>query len=75
MFSVKLLVFAEPVTYVPNNLHLIILIVIIIIKSIIINCYNSYNMLYVYKYSVHINLLCMLKVRVRWCTCSLWRML
>ena len=48
---------------------------IIIIKSIIINCYNSYNMLYVYKYSVHINLLCMIKVRVRWCTCSLWRML
>ena len=27
------------------------------------------------KYSVHIYLLCMIKVRVKWCTCSLWRML
>ena len=30
--------------------------------------------MYVYKYCVHIILyiLCMIKVRVRWCTCSLW---
>ena len=47
---------------VPNNLYLIILIVsfyIIITRTI---------QMYVY-------LLCMIKVRVRWCTCSLWRML
>ena len=25
--------------------------------------------------SIHIYLLCMIKVRVRWCSCSLWRML
>ena len=32
--------------------------------------------MYVYnKYSVDIYLLCMIKARVRWCTCSLWRML
>ena len=30
--------------------------------------------MYIYKYSVHICLLCMIK-RVRWCTCSLWRTL
>ena len=29
----------------------------------------------IYKYSVDIYLLCMIKIRVRWCTCSLWRML
>ena len=27
--------------------------------------------MYVYKYSVDIYLLCMIKVRIRWCTCSL----
>ena len=26
------------------------------------------------KYSVDMYLLCMIKARVRWCTCSLWRM-
>ena len=31
--------------------------------------------MYVYKYSVNIYLLCMIKFRVRWCTCSIWRML
>ena len=31
---------------------------------------NSYNMC-VYKYMVDKYLLCMIKVRVRWCTCSL----
>ena len=31
--------------------------------------------MYVYKYSVDMFLLCMIKARVRWCTCSLWRML
>ena len=31
--------------------------------------------MYVYKYSVDVYLLCMIKVRVRWYTCSLWRML
>ena len=30
--------------------------------------------MYVYKYTVDIYLLCMIKVRIRWCTCSLWRM-
>ena len=30
---------------------------------------------YVYKYSVDMYLLCMIKARVRWCTFSLWRML
>ena len=28
-----------------------------------------------YKYSIDIYLLCMIKIRVRWYTCSLWRML
>ena len=32
-------------------------------------------LIYVYKYSVTIYLLCMIKFRVRWCTCSMWRML
>ena len=27
--------------------------------------------MYVYKYSVDIYLLCIIKIRVRWCTCSL----
>ena len=27
-----------------------------------------------YKYGVDMYLLCMIKVRARWCTCSLWRM-
>ena len=31
--------------------------------------------MYVYKYSIDIYLLCMIKVRIRWCTGSLWRML
>ena len=31
--------------------------------------------MYAYKYSVDIYFLCMIKFRVRWCTCSLWRML
>ena len=31
--------------------------------------------MHVYKYSVDMYLLCMIKVRVRWCTCSQWRML
>ena len=31
--------------------------------------------MYVYKYSVDKNSFCMIKARVRWCTCSLWRML
>ena len=30
--------------------------------------------MYVYKYSVDMYLLCMMKAKVRWCTCSLWRM-
>ena len=30
---------------------------------------------FVYKYSVDMYLLCMIKVRVRWSTCSLWKML
>ena len=29
--------------------------------------------MYVYKYSVDMYLFCMIKARVRWCTCSLWR--
>ena len=33
---------------------------------------NYYICMYVYKYSVDKYLLCMIKVRVRWCTCSLW---
>ena len=33
------------------------------------------NTIDVYKYSVHIYLLCVIKVRVKWCSCSLWRML
>ena len=31
--------------------------------------------MYVYKYNVDIYLLCVIKFRVRWCTCSMWRML
>ena len=34
-----------------------------------------YVCMYVYKYSVDIYLLCMIKFRVRWCTCSMWTML
>ena len=34
-----------------------------------------YVCMYINKYSVDIYLLCMIKARVRWCTCSLWRML
>ena len=30
--------------------------------------------MYVYKYSVDMYLLCMIKARVRWCTCSLWNL-
>ena len=30
-----------------------------------------YVCMYVYKYSVDIYLMCMIKVRVRWCTCNL----
>ena len=29
--------------------------------------------MYVYKYSVDMHLLSMMKARIRWCTCSLWR--
>ena len=34
-----------------------------------------YVCMYVYKYNADIHLLCMIKFRVRWCTCSMWRML
>ena len=34
-----------------------------------------YVAMYINIASVNIYLLCMIKVRVRWCTCSLWRML
>ena len=38
---------------------------------------NSYMYVCDMNNSIHINsyLLCMIKVRVRWCSCSLWRML
>ena len=34
-----------------------------------------YVCMYINNYSVHIYLLCMIKFRVRWCTCSMWKML
>ena len=52
--------------YVPNNLYL----TLIASFGVVIRTIHSTSV-YVYKYSVAIYLLCMIKVWVRWCTCSL----
>ena len=72
--------------YIPNNLYLILIVAFKEVSSLIKltrtilfrTIHNNYIMhvctMYVYKYSVDMYLLCMMKAKVRWCTCSLWRM-
>ena len=72
--------------YIPNNLYLILIVAFKEVSSLIKltrtilfrTIHNNYIMhvctMYVHKYSVDMYLLCMMKAKVRWCTCSLWRM-
>ena len=68
--------------YIPNNIYLILIVEVssliklteqfIFLEQFII--YNACMYYVCYKYSVDMYLLCMIKARVRWCTCSPWRM-